>query len=148
MPQKRAGFLEVRPGVEPERFKDDSFENAAITGILQVDSDAFETLRSQVADAFNHGRGVSVKVALIGQSLPEKEGRFFLDDIDVSVRRTYAVSHFEINTGGPNDLLRDFLIEPEQDEGKGTSISIKLLKAVRRYSSFICSMPPKLRIAA
>ena len=132
------GLARVNAGVEPKRFELDgeTVEGHAIRVVLAVSADAFEAIRRQASEAYDHRRIMQAKVTLIGESLPETDdptSPFGLDlaDLDVSTVQGYAVRDFEISDTRYFDHLRGRVLQVERgrDEGYGAYISILLTEA-------------------
>jgi hypothetical protein len=138
------GLVRVNAGVEPKRYEVDGemIEEEAVKVILAVNDDAFEAIRSQASEAYDHRRIMQAKVTLIGESLPETDdptSPFGLDlaDLDVSTVQGYAVRGFEIFDTRYFDHLRSRVLQVERgrDEGYGAYISILLTEA--RYEVYV-----------
>jgi hypothetical protein len=113
------GQVSVKAGAEPKPFELDgkTHEIEPVTVVLAVSADAFEAIRRQAAD--DHGRMMRATVTLVGEPLPELDesrGTIWLNDLDVSVERHYAVGGFETSCaeGLPPRVLP---VEPGPDEG-------------------------------
>jgi hypothetical protein len=98
--ESACGVVLVNANVEPKRFELDgeTVEEEPVQVWLKVSPEVFEALRRQTAEAYEHRRIMAAKVTLLGTPLPKLDSYFiFLKDLDVSVRRTYAVRDFEIS---------------------------------------------------
>jgi hypothetical protein len=127
------GLVRVNAGVEPKRYEVDGemIEEEPVKVILAVSGDAFEAIRHQASEAYDHRRIMWAKVTLIGKSLPELESAMlFLGDLDVSELRGYAVSDFEIFDTRYTDHLRGRVlsVNPERNE-RHVDISVLLTEA-------------------
>lgn len=109
------GVARVNVGVDPRTFEldDRTIEDHAIRVLLAVSPDAFEAIRSQVVEAYDHRRILNASVTLIGDSLPQTEINSPLDlelepeDLDVSKVHDYYVRDFRIWDTGDFDHQRE-----------------------------------------
>lgn len=136
------GAVSVKAGVEPEQFELDgeTIEIEPVHVRMEMDPDAFETIRRQAAEAYDHRRIMSANVRLVGETLPdpsEKPLRMLdLGDLDVLEDREYAVGGFEILETVYTDYLRGrpLHVEPGRSEGYGVRISVLLTEARYKVS--------------
>ncbi|MFQ5757756.1 MAG: hypothetical protein ACE5H7_16880 [Acidiferrobacterales bacterium] len=137
------GLAAVTAGVEPEKFElfGETVEDAAVRVVLAVNADAFEAIRSQAAEAYDHRRILQAKVTLIGDTLPETDrpavSPLKPKDLDVSKAQDYGVRGFEISGTRYFDHRRGRVlqVEPGREEAYGTTISVLLTEA--RYNVYV-----------
>lgn len=130
------GAVLVNAGVEPDRFELDgeSVEDEPVHVTVTMSADAFEAIRRQVAEASDHRRIMWATVTLAGNSLPKLESDFIrLKDLDVTERRGYAVSGFEIFDTRYIDRLRGRVLRVERGRDKGYGARISILLTEARY---------------
>ena len=135
------GVARVNAGVEPERFELDgeTVEGDAILVVLDVSADAFEAIRRQAAEAYDHRRIMRATVTLIGDSLPQTDtptmstldAMLWLKDLDVAKVQDYGVRGFKISGTRYFDHTRGRVLQVERgrEEGSGAYISILLTEA-------------------
>lgn len=134
------GSVVIRIGVEPERFELDGemVEAEPIEASLHLSHDAFEAIRHQAAEAYDHRRIMWATITLVGNALPatdnpEIDTIFSLKpkDLDISADRGYGVRSFEIFDTRYFDHLRGRVlqVERDRDEGYGAYVSILLTEA-------------------
>lgn len=135
------GLARVNADVEPETFElfGETVEDAAVRVVLAVSGDAFEAIRSQAAEAYDHRRILRAEVTLIGDALPEPDKppvsaldlRLKPKHLDVSKAQDYGGRDFEISGTRYFDHQRGRVlqVEPDREEGSGASISILLTKS-------------------
>jgi hypothetical protein len=129
------GLARINAGVEPERLKLDgeTVEGDSIRVVLAVSADAFEAIRRQAAEAYDHRRIMWAKITLIGEAIPETDNIFGLNlaDLNISTVQDYGVRDFEIFDTRYFDHLRGRVLQVERgrDEGYGAYISILLTEA-------------------
>lgn len=95
------GRVRVKKNVETEQLCDDGekFEVEPIRIRLDIPPDVFEAIHSQAIEAYRQRHLLWANVTLVGEKLPSVDtelGILFLQDLDVSEDREYAVGRFEI----------------------------------------------------
>lgn len=127
------GVVTVRTGVEPERFELDGEmrEIEPVIAQLHLSADAFEAIRRQAAEAYDHRRIMRATITLVGGALPAKDSRVkfwfghHLKDLDISKDQVYGIGGFEIGDTRDLDHLRG-RVQINRNEPYGVSISILL----------------------
>lgn len=136
------GSVRVSKDVEPPRFEVDGkvIEGEPVQVSLVVTDEAFNAIRQQASEAYDHHRILEVSLTLVGKSLPDTDsvwGFRWLKDFDVSEERQYAIGSFSIlDTLQIHPLwgrVLPFDLAPE--EHYGASISILLTEA--RYDILV-----------
>jgi hypothetical protein len=130
------GVFSVEAHVELEQFELDGemVEVEPVRVNVEMNPDAFETIRCQASEAYERRRIMWAKLTLHVGALPELDNSFRrvdLKDLDVSKENSYAVGDFEIFDTSYTDDLRGRVLQVERgrDEGYGTAVSVLLTEA-------------------
>lgn len=132
------GLVRINAGVESERITLDggAVEDEPLVAMVVVSADAFEVIRRQAAEAYDHRRVMWANVKLAGDPLPNSDkslGYICLKDLDVSERRGYAVRSFEIFDTRYIDHLRGRVLPFERGRREGYGVSVSILLTEVRY---------------
>lgn len=139
---KPCGFVRIRAGVEPERFELDGEEAEAepIEANLHLSPDAFEAIRRQAAEAYDHRRIIGATITLVGDALsatinPEslRPMSVPIKNLDISADKVYGVRGLEIFDTRYFDHLRGRVLEVDRGRGEGHRAYIRILITEARY---------------
>jgi hypothetical protein len=135
------GVVRVTAGLEPERFSfhgdGEDVETEPVYIDLFLSPDAFEAIRRQAAEAYDHRLIMRANMTLVGDALlamnRDETMPFGLKprELDISVFNGYGVRSFVISTTRSLNHLhgRVLAVKPRRAEGYGTEISILLTEA-------------------
>ena len=89
------GIVYVRANVEAKQYHLYGYDDEPIKAVITITPEAFEAIHHQASQAFNHRQIVIADIILESRSFPDIEF-VHLQDLDVSVDKSYAVRSFEI----------------------------------------------------